>query len=95
VKPACLPLILSCIALSGCGSDSGQSGAPPKSEAATLIHSPPVKQLTAQQLRSLSMACEKYPADKSAREPYDAAYCEEAMAAWADAPLQIVPIKKE
>ena len=40
------------------------------------------------------MACEKYPADKSAREPYDAAYCEEAMAAWADAPLQIVPIKK-
>jgi hypothetical protein len=41
------------------------------------------------------MECEKYPADKSARGPYDAAYCEVAMAAWADAPLQIVPIKKE
>ena len=95
MKPACLPLILFCIAVSGCGSDSGQSAAPPKSNDAMLIHSPPIKQLTAQQLRSLSMACENYPSDKSARGPYDAAYCEDAMAAWADAPLQIVPVKRE
>jgi hypothetical protein len=95
MKPACLAPILFCVALSGCGSDSGQSVAPPHSNAAMLIHSPPIKQLTAQQLRSLSMTCEKYPTDKSARGPYDAAYCEDAMAAWADAPLQIVPIKKE
>jgi hypothetical protein len=27
------------------------------------------------------------------RGRYDAAYCEEAMAAWADAPLQMVTIK--
>jgi hypothetical protein len=95
MKPACPPLILFCIALTGCGSDSGQSVAPPKSKTAMLINSPPIKQLTAQQLRSLSMACEKYPPGKSARGPYDADYCEDAMAAWADAPLQIVPIKRE
>jgi hypothetical protein len=95
MNPACLPLILCCIALSGCGSDSGQSVAPPISKAAMLIHGPPIKQLTAQELRSLSMECENYPSDKSARGPYDAAYCEDAMAAWADAPLQIVPLKRE
>jgi hypothetical protein len=81
--------------LSGCGSDSGPALVAPGIGAPVLIHSPPIRQLTAQQLRSLSMECEKYPADKSARGPYDAAYCEVAMAAWADAPLQIVPIKKE
>jgi hypothetical protein len=41
------------------------------------------------------MECEKYVADKSARGPYDAAYCEEAIAAWSDSPLQIVPIQKD
>jgi hypothetical protein len=49
----------------------------------------------AEQLRSLSMECEKYVPDKSARGPYDAAYCEDAIAAWSDSPLQIVPIIKE
>ncbi len=95
MQPARLPLILFCLALSGCGSDSGPAAAPPQSGAATLIHGPPIKQLSDQQLRSLSMECEKYSADKSARGPYDAAYCEAAISAWADAPLQIVPIKKE
>lgn len=90
-----LQLILLCAALSGCGSGSAQSAAPPQSKGSTLIHSPPIEQLTAEQLRSLSMACEKYPSDKSARGPYDAAYCADAMAAWADAPLQIVPLKKD
>ena len=95
MHPARLPLILFCLPLSGCGSDSGPVVAPPQSSVPTLIHSPPIKQLTAQQLRSLSMECEKYSADKTARGPYDTAYCEAAMAAWADAPLQIVPLKKE
>jgi hypothetical protein len=95
MKPARIQPILFCIALSGCGGDSGQSVAPAQTAAPALIHSPPIKQLTAQQLRSLSMECEKYSPDKSTRGPYDAAYCEDAMAAWADAPLQIVPIKKE
>jgi hypothetical protein len=71
---------------SGCGGGSAQPAAP------TLVHSPPVKQLTAQQLRALSMECEKYSPTKTTRGPYDAAYCEEAMAAWGDWPLQIVTV---
>ena len=38
------------------------------------------------------MECEKYAPEKSARGPYEAAYCEEAIAAWSDSPLQMVPI---
>ncbi len=38
------------------------------------------------------MECEKYTPNQSMRGRYDAAYCEEAIAAWADAPLQMVPI---
>src|ERR1700722_3851415 len=66
--------------------------APSQPPGPTLIHSPPIAQLPAAQLRSLSMECEKYVPDKSARGPYDAAYCEEAIPAWSDSPLQIVPI---
>jgi len=51
--------------------------------------------MSAEQMRSLSMECEKYVPDKSARGPYDAAYCEEAIAAWSDSPLQMLPIIKE
>ena len=40
------------------------------------------------------MECEKYAPEKSARGPYDARYCEDAIAAWADSPLQMVVIKK-
>jgi hypothetical protein len=39
------------------------------------------------------MECEKYPAVGSMRGRYDAAYCSAAMAAWADAPLQMVPVQ--
>jgi hypothetical protein len=83
------PLLLVISAGLGCGGNSADL-APIR-----LIHSPPVAQLNAQQLRSLSMECEKYPANGSMRGRYDAAYCEDAMAAWADAPLQMVPIQKE
>jgi hypothetical protein len=41
------------------------------------------------------MECEKYSPDKSTRGPYEAAYCEDAIAAWADSPLQIVPLQKD
>jgi hypothetical protein len=58
-----------------------------------LKHSPPIPQLTAEQLRSLSMECDGYPPHDGMRGRYDAAYCEEAMAAWADAPLQMVTVK--
>jgi hypothetical protein len=79
-------LIVLCAACPACGGDSADL-APIR-----LTHAPPVGQLDAQQLRSLSMECEKYSANGSMRGRYDAAYCSDAMAAWADAPLQMVPI---
>jgi hypothetical protein len=104
-KATCILLIVFGAALTGCGRDSGRSAAPklihdpqlhdPQLHNPQLIHSPPITQLAAEQLRSLSMECEKYVPDKSARGPYDAGYCETAIAAWADSPLQIVPIRKD
>lgn len=70
----------------GCGRDST------KSAPSTLIHSPPIGRLTSPQLRSLSMECEKYTPGKLTRGPYDAAYCDAAIAAWSDAPLELVRI---
>jgi len=72
--------------LAGCGGDSGEL-APIR-----LRHSPPVARLDAEQLRALSMECEKYPPNNSMRGRYDAAYCEQAIAAWGDSPLQMVII---
>jgi hypothetical protein len=43
-------------------------------------------------LKTLSLECEKYPPNGSMRGRYDAAYCEEAIAAWGDSPLQMVII---
>jgi len=40
------------------------------------------------------MECEKYTPDGSTRGPYDSAYCDDAIAAWGDSPLQIVTIDK-
>jgi hypothetical protein len=74
-------------AVTGCSGDSGDI-APLR-----LKHSPPIQQLTAEQLRALSMECDGYAPHDGMRGRYDAAYCEEAMAAWADAPLQMVTIK--
>jgi hypothetical protein len=94
-KPTCI-LLMAFAAMTGC--DSGrstvpkQSAAPGQAAVPRLIHSPPIAQLAPEQLRSLSMECEKYSQDKSARGPYEAAYCEAAIAAWADSPLQIVPV---
>ena len=80
-------------ACSGAAPPASQADATP--EASKLIHSPPVAKLSDQELRSLSMECEKYVPDKTTRGPYDAAYCEAAMAAWADAPIQMLPFKND
>jgi hypothetical protein len=82
-------LLLSLLIVSTLSSGCGGGTQPAASK---LVHSPPVKQLTAQQLRALSMECEKYSPTKTSRGPYDAAYCEEAMATWGDWPLQIVTV---
>jgi len=74
--------------LAGCGRNS-EDLAPIR-----LIHTPPVRQMTAEQLRSLSMECEKYSRNESMRGRYEAAYCEDAIAAWGDSPLQIVNLEK-
>jgi hypothetical protein len=90
-------LIVCSAALAACGRVSPAPGARPAAPpaASRLIHTPPISKLTPEQLRSLSMECQKYEPDKSTRGPYDAAYCDDAIAAWSDSPLQIVPISKE
>jgi hypothetical protein len=82
----CALLLIFSAACIGCG------GGSPDIAPLRLGHSPPVKRLTPQQLRDLSMECQKYPPRDSMRGRYDAAYCEDAIAAWGDEPLQIVTI---
>ncbi|MEP6549012.1 MAG: hypothetical protein ABJD53_16265 [Gammaproteobacteria bacterium] len=78
-------LLTACGCLNGCG-DSREL------TPIRLTHSPPVGRLDPQRLRSLSMECEKYPPINSMRGRYDAAYCEEAIVAWGESPLQMVVI---
>jgi hypothetical protein len=94
---ACLLLAFGALPC-GCSRDSAPTAPPtsaPPPGASNLIRTPPIKLLNDQQLRALSQRCEKYVPENSARGPYDAAYCEAAMAAWSDAPLQMVPIDKD
>jgi hypothetical protein len=85
--PAVMLLMAVYAALAGCGRDA-EDLTPLR-----LIHSPPIERLTPEQLRALSMECEKYSPNNSMRGRYDAGYCEQAMAAWSDSPLQMVIIK--
>lgn len=91
LPPAWLPLLALGATLAACGGDSGQprQPAPPVSR---FIHSPLISRMTPEQLRALSMDCEKYSPDGVSRGPYDIAYCENAIAAWGDSPLQMVTI---
>jgi hypothetical protein len=50
--------------------------------------------MTAEQLRALSQDCEKYPPKDSMRGRYDGRYCEDAIAAWGDSPLQMITLPK-
>jgi hypothetical protein len=84
-----LPLLIA--ALAGCGGDSAPPR-PPDPPASRFIHSPVISRLNPEQLRALSMDCEKYSPDGTSRGPYDIAYCENAIAAWGDSPLQMVTI---
>jgi hypothetical protein len=109
-KAAFILLMVFSAALTGCGRDSGQTAGPGQAAAPAaapgqtavpgqaaaprLIHSPPIAKMAAEQLRSLSMECEKYAPENSARGPYEAKYCEDAIAAWSDSPLQMVVIEK-
>jgi hypothetical protein len=61
----------------------------------TLIHTPPIKQLDLRRLKALSMECERYLPGQFARGPYDAGYCQAAIDAWGDAPLQMLRIPPE
>jgi len=79
-------LALIVLSAAGCSGDSADL------TPVRLRHSPPVAQLNAEQLKSLSLECEKYPPHGSMRGPYDAAYCEAAIAAWGDSPLQMIVI---
>jgi len=91
MNAACLALLVLSAALIGCGRDSGKPR-PPDPPASRFIHTPSISRLDPTQLRALSMDCEKYSPDGMSRGPYDIAYCENAIAAWGDSPLQMVTI---
>jgi hypothetical protein len=89
MKPAWLLLIVCAAGTAGCGRDAADI-APLR-----LRHDPPIARLAVEQLKSLSIDCERYPPKESMRGPYDAKYCEDAIAAWGDSPLQMVTIPAE
>jgi hypothetical protein len=67
----------------------GQAPAPPAVKS-RLISAPPIAKLTPDQLHGLARRCDRYPPDGPARGPYDAQYCEAAIAAWSDSPIQML-----
>jgi hypothetical protein len=89
MKPACILLIVCGAVAAACGRD-GADIAPLR-----LRHDPPIARLTTEQLKSLSIDCERYPPKESMRGRYDAKYCEDAIAAWGDSPLQMITIPGE
>jgi hypothetical protein len=81
-----LVILLAAAALLSC-KPSGEYDKAPE-----LIHAPPLRDLNPKQLRALSMECEKYLPGRMARGPYEATYCEAAIAAWSDSPIQMIQI---
>lgn len=69
----------------------GQAPAPPAATS-RLINMPPIAELTPDQLHGLATRCGRYTPVGSARGPYDASYCEAAIAAWSDSPIQMLPL---
>jgi len=87
-KSLCLALIVCATSATGCGGDAADL-APVR-----LRHEPPIGQMTPEQLRALSIDCEKYPPKDSMRGRYDGRYCEDAIAAWGDSPLQMITLPR-
>jgi len=85
-KSLCLVLIVYGAAAGGCGGD------PTDLTPVRLRHEPPIGQMTAEQLRALALDCEKYPPQDLMRGRYDGRYCEDAIAAWGDSPLQMITL---
>lgn len=83
-----LLIVVPPVCLGGCGRDQGT----PPAAVSPFIHSPPIKDLSRERLRALAMECETYSPSKTQRGPYDAAYCQNAIDAWADAPLESVGV---
>ena len=67
----------------------GQAPVPPAAPS-RLIDTPPIAKLTPDQLHGLAARCGRYPPEGPARGPYDAEYCEAAIAAWSDSPIQML-----
>jgi len=72
----------------------GQAPAPPAAKS-RLINTPPIGKLTPDQLHGLATRCGRYQADGLARGPYDAKYCEAAIAAWSDSPIQMLRLPEQ
>jgi hypothetical protein len=72
----------------------GQAPAPPAATS-RLIDTPPISKLTPDQLHGLATRCGRYAADGPARGPYDARYCEAAIAAWSDSPIQMLRLSDQ
>ncbi len=70
-------------------------GRAPPAPPSPYMHSPPISKLTPEQLHALSDACQKYPDTVPARGPYDAKYCADAIAAWSDSPIQMLPFRPQ
>jgi hypothetical protein len=85
------PLMLCVLSLPGILAACSRAPAPQaRADEPALIHTPPIRQLDLKALKALSIECEKYPPGQFARGPYDAAYCQAAIDAWGDAPLQML-----
>jgi len=67
----------------------GQAPAPPPATS-RLINTPPIAKLNPDQLRGLAARCNRYAPEGPARGPYEAKYCEDAIAAWSDSPIQML-----
>jgi hypothetical protein len=85
IRNAACVFSLLVLGLAGCG----QAPAPPAAKS-RLINAPPIAKLTPNQLHGLATRCDRYPPDGPARGPYDAKYCEAAISAWSDSPIQML-----
>jgi len=72
----------------------GQAPAPPAATS-RLIDTPPISKLRPDQLHGLATRCGRYTADGTGRGPYDARYCEAAIAAWSDSPIQMLRLSDQ